>query len=132
MTADDLLLPDAARLVHIGPHKTGTSSLQSAFQVARSELGRHGVVYGSATRNPDLAAFAVAGHKSMRGQRPPRPADWTELVEAVAAAGAQRVVVSSEYFADCEDGAMRRVVAELGGPRVHVVVTLRPLASLSV
>jgi hypothetical protein len=40
-------------------------------------------------------------------------------------------VVSSEFFADAEDDAtIARIVEELGGDRVHVLVTLRPLVRI--
>ncbi|MEJ7756576.1 MAG: hypothetical protein WKF83_09890 [Nocardioidaceae bacterium] len=34
----DLLLPKGTRLLHIGPHKTGTTSLQGAFHNNRDRL----------------------------------------------------------------------------------------------
>jgi hypothetical protein len=40
------------------------------------------------------------------------------------------VVVSSEFLAQASDAAACRVVSDLGGPRVHVVVTLRPLTRI--
>lgn len=39
-------------------------------------------------------------------------------------------MISSEYFDDATDDVARQVVTALGGDRVHVVVTLRPLASM--
>ncbi len=55
---------------------------------------------------------------------------WDQLVCDVCAAGSQRVVVSSEFFAGADDATARRVIEDLGGPRVHVVVTLRSLARI--
>lgn len=127
----DLALNDGVRLVHIGPHKTGTTTIQGAFHLARETLAEHGVVYGGPGRQPVWAVLAVTGGKELYGERPPRPTDWTGLVDDVAAAGDRRVLVSSEFFADADDDAARRVVAELGGSRAHVVVTLRPLARIA-
>lgn len=123
----DLALDPGVRLVHIGPPKTGTTTVQGAFHLARRRLAERGVVYAGAGRQPRWAALAVTGKKAPVGMRPANMADWTSLVDEVAAAGDQRVVVSSEFFADGDDDAARQVVAELGGPRAHVVVTLRPL-----
>jgi len=64
----------------------------------------------------------------MLGEAPPDMALWDKLVRNVREAGDQRVVISSEFFDDADDAVARRVVADLGGPRVHVVATLRPLA----
>ncbi|MBO0891136.1 MAG: hypothetical protein J2P14_09480, partial [Acidothermales bacterium] len=76
------------------------------------------------------AALAVTNRPELVGQRPPSISDWTALTEQVAGAPDRRVVVSSEFFADADDTSVHRVVEELGGPRVHVVVTLRPLVRI--
>ena len=89
---------------------------------------RHGVVYAGADRQPMRATLAVTGRPAMLGESRPDMAYWDKLVRDVREAGDQRVVISSEFFADGDDATARRVVADLGGPRVHVVVTLRPLA----
>ena len=40
-------------------------------------------------------------------------------------------MLSSEFFADApDDETVARVVEQLGGDRVHVLVTLRPLARI--
>jgi hypothetical protein len=128
MAADDLMLEAGARLLHIGPHKTGTTAIQGAFHLARGRLAAHGVFYAGADRQPMRAALAVTGRPAMLGESRPDMAYWDKLARDVREAGDQRVVISSEFFADGDDAAARRVVADLGGPRVHVVVTLRPLA----
>src|SRR4029077_8765261 len=48
----------------------------------------------------------------------------------IRAADDQRVVLSSEFFAEADDAAARRVIADLGGARVHVVLTLRSLTRI--
>ncbi|MGW0211293.1 hypothetical protein ACWDZ8_37990 [Streptomyces sp. NPDC003233] len=46
----------------------------------------------------------------------------------MAATGGPTSVISSEFFADAQDdGTIARIVEQLGGDRVHVLVTLRPL-----
>jgi hypothetical protein len=128
MAPDDLTLAAGARLLHIGPHKTGTTAIQGAFHLARGRLAAHGAVYAGADRQPMRATLAVTGRPAMLGESRPDMAYWDKLVRDVREAGDQRVVISSEFFADGDDATARRVVADLGGPRVHVVVTLRPLA----
>lgn len=130
MAAPDMSLAGDACLLHIGPQKTGTTTVQGAFHRARPTLLDHGVVYAGRDRQAMRAALAVTGRSELRGQRPPAMSDWTALTEQVAGAADRRVVVSSEFFADTDDATVRRVVEELGGPRVHVVVTLRPLARI--
>jgi len=128
MAPDDLTLAAGTRLLHIGPHKTGTTALQGAFHLARARLAAHGVFYAGADRSPVRATLAVTGRPAMLGEASPDIALWDKLVRTVRGAGDQRVVISSEFFDDADDAVARRVVADLGGPRVHVVATLRPLA----
>lgn len=131
LNTDQLLLPRATRLVHIGPPKTGTTSVQSAFHTHRKQLRQCGVHYAGSSNQPAIAALAVSGGSGARGDRTPRDEDWTRLTDEVRGAGDQRVVVSSEYFSHADDAAARRVVEEIEGGPVHVVVTLRPLTKIA-
>jgi hypothetical protein len=106
-------------LVHIGPPKTGTSALQSALHVARERLARHDVVFPGTGRHPHSAVHAVIGRAPLLGHAKPSLTSWTDLVEEVSGAGGSRVVVSSEFFADGDDTAIRRIVEDLGGRRHH-------------
>jgi hypothetical protein len=130
MAADHLQLQVGTRLLHIGPHKTGTTAIQGAFHLARDRLADAGVVYPGTGRQPLRSILAVTSQPALMGEPRPRMAHWDYLVREVHAAGAQRVVVSSEFFAEADDEAIRRVVDDLGGPLVHVVVTLRPLTRI--
>jgi hypothetical protein len=130
VTVEGLQLQAGTRLLHIGPHKTGTTAVQGAFHLARSQLAACGVVYAGPDRQPLLPALAVTGRPPLLGGPIPVMASWTELVREVREAEDQRVVVSSEFFADADEAAARRIVEDLGGSRVHVVVTLRPLSKL--
>jgi hypothetical protein len=130
-TERDLLLPVGARLLHIGPHKTGTTSLQSAFHVGRRLVSKQGVHYAGPNRQPMQAAHAITGKPSPYADgKPPSRARWEDLVREVEGARQPRVVISSEGFADADEAGIRTVIADLGGARVHVVVTLRSLASI--
>jgi hypothetical protein len=130
MVADDLQLQAGARLLHIGPHKTGTTMIQDALHLARERLAARGVVYPGTGRQPLQAILAVTGQPRLFGEAEPTMSHWDLLVREVAGARDQRVVVSSEFLAEADDAAACRVVSELGGPRMHVVVTLRPLSKI--
>jgi hypothetical protein len=130
MVADDLLLPPDARLLHIGPHKTGTTTVQGAFQRAREHLAAQGIFYPGKGRQPLWPILAVTGQPALLGEPRPDIAYWHSLVRSVSAAHGKRVVVSSEFLAEADDAAAHWVVRDLGGPRVHVVVTLRPLTRI--
>ncbi|MFC8344739.1 hypothetical protein [Streptomyces sp. NPDC057280] len=125
-------LAPGTRLLHIGPHKTGTTSIQGALFAAKDRLGEHGVLWPAATRHPMEAVLAACARPGMMGDAGPSERQWLHLVDRVNGAGrAVTSVISSEFFADAADDAtIGRIVAQLGGDRVHVLVTLRPLARI--
>jgi hypothetical protein len=125
-----VLLEPGTRLLHIGPHKTGTTAIQGALHLARERLAAEGVVYPGRGRQPLWPILAVTGQPALLGGPRPEISYWDSLVRDVRAAGDQRVVLSSEFFAEADDATARRVIADLGGARVHVVVTLRSLARI--
>jgi len=125
-----VLLEPGSRLLHIGPHKTGTTAIQGALHLARERLAAEGVVYPGRGRQPLWPILAVTGQPALLGGPRPEISYWDSLVRDVRAAGDQRVVLSSEFFAEADDATARRVIADLGGARVHVVVTLRSLARI--
>ena len=121
-----------AVLLHVGPHKTGTTALQAALWAARSELRRQGVRLAGRSRNPASPVRAVTGQASPYaddGKTPPLWR-WRRLADEIHAAREPRVVVSSEFFAWAAPTAIQRIVDDLGRDRVHVAVTLRPLARI--
>lgn len=130
MFGEDHRIPERAVLLHIGPHKTGTTSIQGALHVARPRLLEHGVVYAGNVRQHRRAAMPLTGGKGLSGEPPQDRADWDQLVADVAGEPERRVIVSTEVFSEADDGVARFVVEQLGGDRVHVVVTLRPLARI--
>jgi hypothetical protein len=130
MVADDLLLQAGACLLHIGPHKTGTTTVQGALHGARERLAAQGVLYPGKGRQPLWPILAVTGQPPLLGEPRPGIAYWDSMVRSISAASGKRVVVSSEFLAEASDAAARRVVTDLGGSRVHIVVTLRPLTRI--
>ncbi|QOV38359.1 hypothetical protein IM697_08235 [Streptomyces ferrugineus] len=124
-------LPAGTRLLHIGPHKTGTTSIQGALFEARDAMARHGVEWPATTRHPMEAVLAGCARTGMMGDTRPTEQHWERLLQQVRATGRRTSVLSSEFFADATDDAtVERVVEQLGGERVHVLVTLRPLARI--
>jgi hypothetical protein len=127
-------LPPGAVLLHVGPHKTGTTALQYAAAFRRDELAAAGVVYparGKQTHH-SRAAMSIAGRywgwKNDGGEKQTIEA-WDSLVEQVAAAP-DRAFVSSEFFDELTGELITKAIDELGRDRVHVVVTLRPLSKI--
>ncbi|HEY0902921.1 MAG TPA: hypothetical protein VGE14_03445 [Marmoricola sp.] len=122
--SDDLLLPAGARLVHIGPQKTGTTSIQVALSEARDEMAAHGAWYPTGPYRRRKAGWALGlpgahGDVSMQ--------DWDDLVAEVRAAGDVRACISDEGYARAESPVAEKIVRELGDERVHVVAVARRL-----
>lgn len=124
-------LPAGTRLLHIGPHKTGTTAIQGALFAAKERMRAYGVEFPATSRHPMQAVLAACSRQGMIGDAAPTERHWTRLVEQVRATGPRTSVISSEFFADAPDDAtLARIVEQLGGDRVHVLVTLRPLVRI--
>jgi hypothetical protein len=126
--ADPAMLPPGARLVHIGPPKTGTTALQVAMAAVRDEMSAEGVHYAGRGTRPRRAGMALVDRGTHRPQ--PDMEHWQRLVEEVTSAGDVRVCVSNERLAGADDDTAARIVRDLGGERVHVVATVRRLDRL--
>ncbi len=122
-------LPAGDLLLHVGPFKTGTTTVQAAFHQNREALARQGIHYAGRGSQPMAAAMEAAGREALPtlGEGPRR---WPRLLEEIRAADARHVVVSSEFFSGADDDRARAIVEELGADRTHVVVTLRPLVRI--
>lgn len=130
--ADIGRLPPAARLVHIGFPKSGTTGLQAALQAARPQLKAAGVSYPGKRRTHHPAAIAVVGGTPRIGDPIPDLRRWEILLDQVerAAGAGRRIIVSSEFLCEADDQAAARVVDQLGGDSVHVLATMRPLVKV--
>ncbi len=136
---DALLLPPRTRLLHIGPMKTGTTSVQAAASSRRRTLLAHGVRYPgkhfnhrrplgalmgwsvdtwkrTGTLRPDLLDIDRAGI-------PPRR-EWNALAAEIDADPDRRIFLTHEFVSQADDATARRVVEAIGGC-VHVCITLR-------
>jgi hypothetical protein len=125
-----LLLPGSTRLVHIGPPKTGTTTVQGAFHGARDTISSQGVHYAGPTRQPMSAVLAVMGDTAPGTGQVPSIGKWKRLAAEIDRAGHRRVLLSSERLSHAQPEAIARIADDLGRERVHVVATLRPLAKV--
>jgi hypothetical protein len=128
---DALLLPEGSRLLHIGPHKTGTTAVQAALWSARASLREQGVRHAGRSRNPSSAVRAVTEQSSPYSEgTPPSMRHWQDLVREIRGANEPRLIVSSEFFAWARPEVIRRIVDDLDPDRVRIAVTVRPLARI--
>ncbi|NLF06254.1 MAG: hypothetical protein GX593_14820 [Actinomycetales bacterium] len=122
-------MADGTRILHVGPPKTATTSIQAAFHASRKELAKHSVVYAGRTRHSRAPATAIAMEKL--GVEFSRAAleQWDVLAQEIRESDARVTVLSSEglSYANVERG--RRIVDQIGGA-AHVVITMRPAARM--
>jgi len=121
-------LPAGTVLLHIGPQKTGSTAIQVAAKSAADELAAHGTHYVTGTRQRPAApgwALGLGGRPSGR----PRPdfGLWERFAARVAGSTADRVFVSNEDFSRATPDQIGRIVGDLGGDRIHVVLGARRL-----
>jgi hypothetical protein len=129
--AADLLVPEGTRLLHVGPPKTGTTTVQTAFFTAREAIRAQGVRYAGKRSFSAAAYRSVLARGTYRNHgAPPPPRVWQNLLKEVRTAPESRVVLSSEYLAGARPAEIGRIVSDLDPARVHVVFTLRSLSRL--
>ncbi len=123
-----LLLPERARLFHIGLPKTGTTHLQNAAAALRSELLTHGVHYPGRTFNHRREVSSFMGRGWGWGAKPTLE-NWDRLMDEVEADPDNRIWLGHEFASESSEEMVRRFRDALG-ERIHVVVTLRHYGSI--
>jgi glycosyltransferase involved in cell wall biosynthesis len=128
---DQPWVPRGGLLVHIGPHKTGTTALQSALAADREALARWGVRYPGTSAAPHGAVMARLG--TNRGWddaiAPGSIAAWEQLCIETRVAR-ETVVVSSEALCHATSEQATQICSELRHGPVRAAITLRPLAQV--
>ncbi|MBT0994597.1 hypothetical protein KIN34_09890 [Cellulomonas sp. DKR-3] len=126
----DLLLPEHARLLHIGSPKTGTTALQNAMSRLRDPLLEHGVRYPGTTLHHQYGASVLLQRRSPAwgGALPPHEW-WDELQAEIDAETERRVLVSYEMICQGDLAATQRFADALG-PQTHAVLVVRSFGTL--
>jgi hypothetical protein len=118
-------------LVHIGEPKTGTTFLQQVMWSNRAELAAQGVVLPGHHPQDHFRAS-----QDLRGieKRPDDPAgSWTgewEILAHQARQAPRTAVISHELFSAVDAEQVEQAVRSLQPAEVHVVLTVRDMASL--
>jgi hypothetical protein len=121
-------------VLHIGEPKTGTTFLQQVMWSNRAELAAQGVVLpGHHGQDHFRASQDLRGIQKLASD----PAgSWTgewEILARQAAQAAQAgktAVISHELFSAADAPQAERAVASLRPAEVHIVITVRDMASL--
>lgn len=115
--------------VHVGTPKSGTTYLQEGLWQHREKLRAEGLLYpGRRPHDHNRASVVVRTGSHLTG--PPRTARVWSRLRREAAAFDGTVVLSNEWYLAAPKEHARAAVAQLGGDRVHVVVTTRNLVRL--
>ncbi|WP_435168770.1 hypothetical protein [Falsirhodobacter sp. 1013] len=105
-------------LLHVGPHKTGTTALQRFWQENREHLARNGVLYPGPGDAHHRLAYDLLGW-------PTRRFDRAKILAACAAAPENMVILSSEDFSFFNADQFRRLRDLLHGSDIRVAYFLR-------
>ena len=123
--------PDGTRMLHIGPHKTGTTSLQAAFWEGRETLEAHGVLWAGEEVHPmDAAIAAATGGGIATTLTDGVLRRWRDLIAEVDRSDARVKIISSEFFSEASPERIGVILDQLGREQTRVVVTLRPLTRI--
>lgn len=107
--------------IHIGPHKTGTTAIQTAFAGAAATLRRRGVLYPRVNwmfPAQHRLAFALKGKPLPGGERPDATQELDALSRVLDRFGGRAVLLSSEEFFACPPDAIARLHARVGPARI--------------
>jgi hypothetical protein len=112
-------------LIHVGPHKTGTTYLQHAFTRLRPELAARGILY------PLQWGSGEHGHHGLRAalaqpETDALPASFQQFNRS----GADTILLSSEDFTYATDAEVRRLHALMAGQPATVVFYCRRWSEL--
>jgi hypothetical protein len=116
--------------LHVGTPKSGTTYLQAGLWQNREPLHDSGLLFpGRGPFDHNRASIVVRNGKHLPGRRKGVPKLWRRLTEQAAAYDGT-VVLSNEWYLAADREQVAAAVEQLGGDRVHVVVTTRSLVRL--
>jgi hypothetical protein len=123
-------------LIHIGPHKTGTTAVQDALVRAAPALVEQGFMYFSSgnQNNANIAvkAFARSVDRDFKyhSRSSRNPSHWTVIHDELTARPGQTAIISAEDLADLSESHVKQFIEAMGTRPVRVVMTLRSLAEI--
>ena len=109
-------------IIHVGPHKTGTSYLQSSLKKNRAALAKAGILYPEEWWLPDGNPSHFVLFRHLRDSRFDRiKAD----LDRTRQAGLSKVVISSEDLADLSPAEIKHLQACIGPDKATVIIYYR-------
>jgi len=120
-------------VIHAGFHKSGTTALQTSLFDQRRHLLEHNILYPPCeSTGHHRAAWSLTGRPwgwAGRGGNTTPPSVWSRLARSVRRHPGT-AVISSEFLTDCEESAMRKLLADTAATHCSVFFTLRPLVKI--
>lgn len=112
--------------IHIGFHKTGTSTIQHFLSGNGDLLARHGVIYPRAGRRA-TAHFNLTAELMGKVSYAERKGSWTDLLAEMAAKPGTDFIISSEGFHTLNPEQIKSVRDRLAGVDVTICAYVRDL-----
>lgn len=112
--------------LHIGTHKTGTTTLQHFLSRASPALKEQGILYpesGRASRLPYAHYKLAWAVREMRGVTSTDA--WNEVISEIEDWNGEGVVLSSEDFWPCTPEEIQEITRFLADQRVEVILYVR-------
>jgi hypothetical protein len=114
-------------LIHIGTHKTGTTSIQQFLARASDQLREDGILYPEVGRPDDRAPH---GHHTLAWSIQQRQGlenleGWEEVVCEIRRSSCSQVLLSSEVFETCSVSEIRQVRSFFPASKIRALVYLR-------
>ena len=116
-------------VLHVGPHKTGTTYLQLAFNESRNELSRVGIFYPDASFGwigPDGRSHTELYHKIAALETASLPTDFGRL----NASDYNTILISSEDLVSVSGQGLRYLKSLIEGRPVEIVFYCRRWSEL--
>lgn len=115
--------------LHIGTHKTGSTSIQRFLARADEALARQGILYPK-TGRPTEGWSPYGQHKLQwaitEGGKAAEKRIWEDLRQEISAHPGRRVVISAEEFERCTWEEIQKVVDHFDRYSLRVILYLRP------
>ena len=122
--------------IHIGPMKTGTTSLQVALSRSRHKLASNGISYLTSHQhaNVNLAALGLIGSAQILDEDwhgwDRSDTEWKRLQSQLRSTVSNTTVISGEAFALFDEKAIAELTQVCSRFDVHLIVTLRRITDL--
>ncbi|GAA1478622.1 hypothetical protein GCM10009623_30680 [Nocardioides aestuarii] len=116
--------------LHVGTPKSGTTYLQAGLWQNREPLRDLGILFpGRGPFDHNRASIVVRKGRHLPGRKRGVPPLWRRFTDQAAAYDGT-VVLSNEWYLAADADQITAAVDQLGGEKVHVVVTTRTLVRL--